>query len=443
MESKLKPGCSLTQQLILKKGLYDSKDELYKNNVIMRIYENKGVLICSSRKQFNRYREIKPGNNNYTKEHLDFLKEYNAYFAECNGLIMSTGSYDILCVPPVVMTKTIDIKSVEMYLQENAYGVFEAKDGTTFNIYWNDKWTIATTNSVDIENVIWRNKTYKKCLEECLQVVYGENSVNKLFDSLDKKYCYSIGISHPELQPLSSKECWFIQKVCLDINSEHYMKVDYIKPNNMAINQQTPLPINNLNYMLQMGHAAYENFKNKGTRHYGYIIKSAYPKITGAYSHIFIQSTLYSKLIQYYYSWRLTKESILNKYNRFYYVLLVSYLDVNRRHAFYDVLFKDFNVFKVNITKLVESVVDKMYDLHKSSAEVEIKTEDMLKVVEQKSNVKFKDSLTEIDQLEVSQILYTKMKTLVKDNICKIVIRNFVEHESHINLLYRFFTCEC
>lgn len=441
MESKAKPVNKLTQQLILKKGLYEARDELYKKNVIMRIYENKGVLICSSRKQFNKYREIKPDHKNYSKEHIDFLNEYNAYFAECNGLIMSTGSYDILCVPPVVMTKTIDIKSVNMYLRENLYCVFEAKDGTTFNIYWNDKWTISTTNSIDIENVIWRNKTYKKCFDECLFEIYGENAVEKLFEKLDKKYCYSFGISHPDLQPLSNKDCWFIQKVCLDVNNENYMKVDFNKPEDILIKTQNLVMINNLDQMLHMGHASYKNFENGGFKHYGFIIKSMYPNITGAYSHIFIQSTLYNKLIQYYYSWKLTKESMVNKYNRFYYVLILSYLDVNRRHIFYNVLFKDFNVYKVKISGLIESIIDKIYDLHKSGKEVEIKTEDMLKDVEQKNNVTLKESLSDIDKTEVSQILFTKLKTQIKDNICKIVIRNFVEHPNHINLLYRFLTC--
>lgn len=425
-----------TINLLVKKGLYDSQSTLYNNGVIMRINNDKGLIILSSRKQRNKYREIRSGSDKLdTKEHVEFLKEYNIYFAECNGLILDSESFNPICVPPKVMTKTIDVNLMSYYMQpqNNLYKVYEAKDGTTYNIYWRGRWIISTTNSLDIENIVWNNKSFRTCLLECVGDIYRD--LGEMFEGLDKNYCYSIGISHPELHPISQKEIWFIQRVCLDINSVNYLIADYSQPAEIKIKCQPEIRVNNFNEMLNMCHNAYNEYKLNGTKRFGFIAKSLCPEITGGYTHLFVQSTLYNRLIIDYYNWKFTKESRDHEYNRFYYVMLWNFLNNKKRFDFFNVLFPCFKVYETAFTKFSGLIVDRIHEFLVNDK----KMEDVVVMEPILGNaVKIKENLESKDLDEIAYCMINKIKKDTK-NMAKCMILDFVENLENLDLLYRYF----
>ena len=117
----------------------------------------------------------------------------------CRSVIINSKNKVVGFAPP----KSIPSEQFIQKYSENTPGVvFEQfVEGTMINVFWDDSigltggWEIATRNTVGATSSFYKSKQCKTFRDMFLEAA-SENNMD--FSILDKKYCYSFVLQHPE-----------------------------------------------------------------------------------------------------------------------------------------------------------------------------------------------------------------------------------------------------
>lgn len=128
--------------------------------------------------------------NNYN----DVLSLYGS------GLIIDYSTWEIIALPPKAVITEIGRNKFKT-MTNSPYTIYALEDGTTINLYFYDgRWNLGSTNGYDVSGIKWlSDKTYGELLNEAIMAQFG--APETFFNALDKEYCYSVILQHPEVHP--------------------------------------------------------------------------------------------------------------------------------------------------------------------------------------------------------------------------------------------------
>lgn len=121
----------------------------------------------------------------HTKENSNInLKIVN----ECNGIILDKDTLKIICY---TFDKCSDLNEVpDNFDKKNLYLEY-ALEGTLIRLYYHNEWILSTKKCLDASKARWMSdKSFKELFYES----FDESN----FEKLNKTYCYSFLITHPE-----------------------------------------------------------------------------------------------------------------------------------------------------------------------------------------------------------------------------------------------------
>lgn len=118
-------------------------------------------------------------------KHGQDLKEENKWMRECRGIILEKGTNKIVCY---TFNKNYDNISD----LSDEYVVEKSIDGTQIRLfYYNGEWRCATTRCIDAKKAFWFSE---KSFYQLFQDASGELN----YEMMNKDYCYSFVLCHPE-----------------------------------------------------------------------------------------------------------------------------------------------------------------------------------------------------------------------------------------------------
>ena len=293
------------------------RSQIYKRGILSSYNDDDGrmVFYSSKNQRFNKSDDLK---------------------LECNGLVFDTKNLKTLVIPQLLHKSGIDTDVINNHLNNDLYDILCVDDGTVINLYyWIDSWRISTARSYDLTDKKWSIMTYKEVVKDIL----GERE-DAFYNTLDKEKCYTFGLKHKDLHPfLEGKDepvnkFWFIQSVDLKDHSISYnFKNDleilgstYSNIESKNIKELFPLLKKSLNDFIYR--------KNETKINYGYILRSKDPKKTGENSIILLESSLLQNIRKLFYHSSFNKVSQEMDYDRETYIIINSFLDVNRNYLF-------------------------------------------------------------------------------------------------------------
>jgi len=276
----------------------------------------------------------------------EFREAHQSIIRECNGIIIDICTLDLICSPQkgfmyVYGRDSEKINVVTKFYYSNLYTIHKINDGTTLNLYWwETKWVLSTFRGIEVNAIIWLGyNTYQEVLEEVL-VNYDEFS----WENLNKNRTYTIGFYHPHYHPFQAlknkKKAWFIQSMnnttgqilldesigipCQESIKQISLNELYIKCNNEMLQYKKFRTHTKYSTLIDEVHnqIEYEPW-------FGFILKSIDENVTGNYSHVIYESSLYINIKKLIYNNKHTKNIRRNNYDRDSYLVLRSYLDTN------------------------------------------------------------------------------------------------------------------
>lgn len=262
----------------------------------------------------------------------------NPYTQECNGLILSRPDYKILVVPTRTLRFNIATETSNAFLHQGLYHVYNALDGTCFNMYYNDKWMISTAKGHSMNDIKWDTKTYQEIIEECLTAIgYTWETFTA---ALDKNKCYSFGFKHSSFHKFfggnePTSKLWFIQSVVTDESSDRYLWASDQSPIEIIPNQERyTTVVSNLRDLYKKAGAALEDFLTNKNVCYGFILRSVNINVTKSHSDLFIESSLMRTIRQFWYENDLIDMCHKNKWNKELAITLNAFLGRSENDTF-------------------------------------------------------------------------------------------------------------
>lgn len=380
----------------------------------------------------------------------------NPYVHECNGLILELGTWKPIMVPCRNMRFNIDTKESNKYLSQGLYKIYEAEDGTCFNMYYYDnEWCISTSNGYYMNNVKWETLTFQEIITDCLS--FMNLTWDQFINSLDKSHCYSMGFRHEKYHKFRPQnKVWFIQSVNLDSKSDNYLWVNETSPCSSISTQNTYLTeVSNLKQLYKNASTALEDYiHNNLDICYGYILRSTSLETTGNHSDLFIESSLMKFIRTTWYDKHINQDCLEFKNNKEDYVTLNAYLDSSIYENF-NILFPQYQprmrYYNTLINLIVEYIVDnskelKYYDQSENQIENENdnKNESYQKILDLENKPSESGLLypKSNDIMEVGIMLVLKFIHKYKYNINsktneqkKRVLYEYITHPEHLSLL--------
>lgn len=127
----------------------------------------------------------------FGQDNSDFT---NKIVRECNGIIMDKNTLKILCYS---FDKCLDGVEMPDELNKDKLKFENAIEGTLIRIYYyNNKWMISTKKCIDANKAFWMSKrSFLELFKDCEKVI--NKNITEISD-LNKNYCYSFIIVHPE-----------------------------------------------------------------------------------------------------------------------------------------------------------------------------------------------------------------------------------------------------
>lgn len=390
------------------------RSQIYKRGILSSYSDDGRMVFYSSKKQ--RFNES------------DTLK------LECNGLVFDTKNLKILVIPQILHKSYVETDVINSYLNNDLYDILRIDDGTVINLYyWIDSWRISTARSYDLTDKKWSSMTYREIVKDIL----GEQE-NTFYDTLDKEKCYTFGIKHKDLHPfLEGKDepvnkIWFIQSVDLNECSISYdfkndlgiseSKYSDIKPKN--IKELFPLLKNSLNNFIYK--------KNDTEINYGYILRSKDPKKTGENSIVLLESSLLQNIRKLFYHSSFNKVSKERGYDRIKYILINSYLDVNKNYLF-KLLFPQYLHLFVIFDNITNDLVNNI-----------IYNKNSIKLKNKKFTLCNPSKIYTHKLQKYSETLYELIKNFYninpRDKNLYRVISTYLLNENWVDMYYKLFT---
>ena len=127
----------------------------------------------------------------YTQDKSDFT---NIITRQCNGIIMEKHTLKIICYS---LEKFIDGNILDHRMNTQNMRLEFAVEGAMVRLYfYNNNWYLATKKCINASKGKWlSNKNFLELFIECLSSI---NNLEKLQERLNKDYCYTFIIIHPE-----------------------------------------------------------------------------------------------------------------------------------------------------------------------------------------------------------------------------------------------------
>jgi hypothetical protein len=260
----------------IKKIIYDIKTS-FSNMIIKYLYDNKNI---------NDVRVLFKCDNFSDKNKLI-----------CNGLILSFNKFKNIKL--LVLPSPMLIPYDHYIHEENEnISITPLYNGTILNLYfYKNRWNMSTSLGIEMNYVSWdKDYTFSKMLED----------TRFNFNTLDKKYCYSIILCHPKLN-LIETYCYYyiIQRVNLCTYHKQY-KVDKSISN---------IPIL-YNFDLSIDDKSIDNFCKYNFIFYGYILEKNNVKYKySSKLHNYLTDNIYYKLNENNKLFIILQDYMLNKDN--------------------------------------------------------------------------------------------------------------------------------
>lgn len=143
----------------------------------------------------------------------------NSLVRKCRGLVLEKGTNKLLCYTFNKMGELNGDELNNMNLDWSNVKVEEAIDGTQIRLfYYQDSWLVSTTRCIDAYRARWHSKkTFGEMFDEC--------KFN--FDELNKNYCYSYVLCHPENRIVTPYETPTLYHVLTrDMSNANYPELD-------------------------------------------------------------------------------------------------------------------------------------------------------------------------------------------------------------------------
>jgi hypothetical protein len=223
--------------------------------------------------------------------HSDHMYKFTRELQDqCNGVIISydySGNqvFDILAVPPGAFDDNYKLGKI---LRDPSAKIYQAADGTTCTLFWyKSLWVIGTARGCNMNNQSWNGDiTFEQALMEC------SSDYKFNYDSLDKKFIYTVGFSHPKMHPLCVKPTSWLISVSLRGYSHHSDADNLMLLNNLLPSQ---LHINiDYNTMVSNCNNSISEYLSTKVPMYGYVIRTS----TGSY---LVRSKLLTFIKKYYH----------------------------------------------------------------------------------------------------------------------------------------------
>jgi hypothetical protein len=198
----------------------------------------------------------------------------------CRSIILN-GQNKVLCfAPPKSMiasnfiTKYLDLKSPNPNIVAE-----EFVEGTMVNVFWDDtvkksisryefsRWELATRNVIGACTTFYKSYNSKN-LNKTFRVMFLEamDSCNLKWTDLDKKYCYSFVLQHPDnriVVPIKKPQLYLVGVFQIEQNKENENKENENKENENKENEnkenEQQINVYNIDYQ-----SIHENLKKNG-----------------------------------------------------------------------------------------------------------------------------------------------------------------------------------
>jgi hypothetical protein len=307
-----------------------------------------------------------------------------------------------LVVPPNDFNPHFEVDDVEHDFNQGKYQIYDIKDGTTLNLYYDPHyiesqtiteevegtsptpkihkihkvgaWLRSTKNAFNIDDLTWRGFTYQKVIDDVLKN-YPEFNL----DRLDRNKVYSIGFKHPAFHPFGQPREWldshFVEA------AENWIKYAWLiqvydrsthtisEASDLGLPLQRPLDIEGLNFaqMLERTRSALDEYraaKGKCTPFLGYILRTNDPQHSRT-SDILLESDLWHSIRHSVYQLpfianRTIREKQEQNFKSMQYIIIDAFLDLTKRELF-SLLFPQFEEKHARLDKLIAQLVNAIY----------------------------------------------------------------------------------
>ena len=139
-----------------------------------------------------------------SNEILEYNPEQKKYFYEFlrffRGMIYNKKTKKIVCYGLDGKLNINDFKENNNY---NDITIEESIDGTLINLFYdNNQWNVSTKGSINAKKSYWySNQSFYNLFIEAWNKYYSNlDETNTNFDELNKEYCYSFVLMHPNNQ---------------------------------------------------------------------------------------------------------------------------------------------------------------------------------------------------------------------------------------------------
>jgi hypothetical protein len=152
----------------------------------------------------------------------------NQFERELSGVVLQYPTWEVLSLPPQSFApakRSVICKNI------SKYRIYAIEDGTVLTLYnYQSNWVLSSSNAYDVTNMQWISGiTYDAALAE-LASQFPEFKL----ESLSTTRCYTIGMRHHSMQPLTAdtQKVWFISDCDLASVNSGVIKIirsgDYI-----------------------------------------------------------------------------------------------------------------------------------------------------------------------------------------------------------------------
>ena len=306
---------------------------------------------------------------------------------ECNGAIIVVESLldaikvRLLAKPTNDFNPKFNQQQLGKYITKKCYHIYQLLDGTTINLFYDDqhfenakkgKWIFSTKNSFNINQMNWRGFNYLRVIEHVL------SKYNFSFEKLSVNKTYSLGFKHPAFHPFGQPDVWE-EKHFQDSENKKWIISAWVinadteeigLPVQQKINQSEVLEnfkklsgslkdyIDNVNINKKAN--AWENVS------LGLILRSVNPEITGEYSDIILESTLWQEIRRMIYQLpyiqnKAIRDKTEQNFKNMQYIVLDSFIDFRKNNIFIS-LFPQYRTYYYKYNQTINLVVDLIYD---------------------------------------------------------------------------------
>ncbi len=284
-----------------------------------------------------------------------------------NGIILEAGKqWRVLFVPQIMLERKIT-NNLIVASYFNSYKITRLSDTSTIGMYYHAKQWVLSTKSGYFMNEMMRNGiTYQRALSDILKSI--NYSYEDLCKDMKTTHCYSFCIKHPAFHMFNDgkpMQIYFMQSCDLKTFEKEY-KSPFDK-----IPSQEQVKFNTLVELIESNANAFEEYKEKKTINYGYLLESTNPKIPEEDKYILLESSLYAKIKGMIYKRKIDKVITSYGYNPLKYASVNAF--VNETSEDFLTLFpltgaiEKLKIINMVVTSLVLSSAKKVFEENKKS----------------------------------------------------------------------------